>query len=346
LSKKIRLGIVGLGRVSKSHLPAILELNEIVELKAIVSRDKSKGEIEAVNWPGAKVYTSFDEAIMDPEVDAFVLLLPHDLHSTYSIKAMNRGKHVLIEKPMALNFSEAQAMVNSAEKNHVTLMVGQSRRFFKPVMESIHKVREKAIGEVININAIFLGHMDKPAVEWWKDIDHIGGFIIPLWGSHILDYVLWAYNEMPETVYAQGYSNNPHWNGEDEVVISLRFSRGRMANLLMSFNAGSKATDEDGLTGKRIWSTQNSVYERFIIGSNGLLHLKDEYELVLNGNKISETQKDGTNFTWQMREFVHSILEKRRPMASGQEILGLVRVIDACFESMKTNAVINLKEKP
>lgn len=342
MNKKLQIGVVGLGRVSKSHLPAIRELKNKIDLKALVSRDKKKGDEEAANGHNITVYTSFDEAIKDPLIDAFVLLLPHDLHASYSIKAMEMGKHVLIEKPMALNQLEAKDMVRAAEKNNVTLMVGQSRRFFSPVMNSIDKIRKKEIGEIININVMFLGHMDKPAVDWWKDTTHIGGFIIPLWGSHILDYVLWAYNEMPETVYAQGYSNNPNWNGEDEVVISLRFSRGRMANVLMSFNAGCKPTDQEGLTDKRIWSTQNSIYNRYIIGSNGLLHLQDEHELFMNGLKIADSDKEVSNFTWQMEEFADAILEQRKPMASGQEILGLMKVTDACFESIKHNKVILL----
>ncbi|MBW7454145.1 Gfo/Idh/MocA family protein [Paenibacillus sepulcri] len=340
--QKLRLAVVGLGRVSKSHLPAVRELADIMDLAALVTRDEGKLRQEANQWEGVKTYTSYDDAISDPDIDAFLLLLPHDMHAEYSIKALQAGKHVLVEKPMAMNVQEAKEMVEAAKANNVTLMIGQSRRFYKPVMESIRQVREKAIGDLININALLLAHMDKPAADWWKDESKIGGFIIPLWGSHILDYIQWAYGRAPQSVYAQGHSNNPNWTGEDEVAISLNFGEGRMANVLMSFNAGSRPTDEAGLTGQRIWSTQNSIYDRYLIGSNGLLHLKDEYELRLNGELLEACESTFSNFRWQLEEFADAIREEREPLASGREMIQVMKIMDGCFESMRTGQVVQL----
>ncbi|MBP1960900.1 Gfo/Idh/MocA family protein [Paenibacillus aceris] len=342
MQRKMRLAVVGLGRVSKSHLPAIRELADQIELVALISRDEGKLRQEAEKWEGVKTYTSYDDAVKDPNIDAFLLLLPHDIHAEYSMKALRAGKHVLVEKPMAMNVQEAEEMAEAAEANNVTLMIGQSRRFYKPVMESIRQVREKAIGDLININALLLAHMDKPAADWWKDESKIGGFIIPLWGSHILDYIQWAYGRAPQSVYAQGHSNNPNWTGEDEVAISMNFGEGRMANVWMSFNAGCRPTDEAGLTGKRIWSTQNSIYDRYLIGTNGMLHLKDEYELSLNGEKLETCETTFSNFKWQLEEFAQAIQEGRQPLASGREIIQVMRVIDGCFESMRTGQVVQL----
>lgn len=344
MAEKLRLGVVGLGRVSVSHLPAIRELQHKVELAAIVSRDAGKAAKAAEGWETPQIYTAFDDALRDPDIDAFLLLLPHDLHAPYAIRAMEAGKHVLLEKPMALNRFEGKRMVETAERNGVTLMIGQSRRFFGPVMQSLARLRSGEIGQLFAIQALLLAFMDKPAVEWWKETKHNGGFIIPLWGSHILDYVIWAYGELPESVYAQGYSHNPSWEGEDEVAVSLKFSRNRMANISMSFNAGKTPGDEEGLTGKRIWSTQNSIYERYLTGTKGMMYLKDEHELFVNGEKQACPGKHASNFTWQLEEFVDALLEKREPLASGKEILGVMRVIDAVFESIAENRVVWLDE--
>ncbi|WP_274651832.1 Gfo/Idh/MocA family protein [Paenibacillus humicola] len=342
MSGTIRMAVVGLGRVSKSHLPALRELSPKLRLAALVSRDAEKLRREAGNEEDVKTYTSYADMLENEEIDAVLLLLPHHLHAEYSIRALRAGKHVLVEKPMAMNSAEAEAMEAAADVAGRVLMIGQSRRFFTSVMESVRRLREGAIGRLININALLLAHMDKPAADWWTDPDKIGGFIVPLWGSHILDYIVWAYGETPESVYAQGFSNNPHWRGEDEAAISLRFAGGRMANVLMSFNAGSRPTDEEGLTGKRIWSTQNGVYDRYLIGTNGMMRLKDEYELEVNGAKEAECGRDAANFRRQLEEFADAILEGRQPLASGREVLPVVRVIDAVFESMRTNRVVRL----
>ncbi|WP_281888725.1 Gfo/Idh/MocA family protein [Paenibacillus sp. YYML68] len=342
MQHRLRLAVVGLGRVSKSHLPAIRELHEHIELVALVSRDPAKLEQEAAEWDSVRTYTSYEEALNDPTIDAFLLLLPHDLHADYAIRALQRGKHVLVEKPMAMNVTEARSMLDAAEQHGARLMVGQSRRFFGPVMESIERIRANEIGGLIHIHALLLAHMDKPATDWWKDEAKIGGFIIPLWGSHILDYIVWAYDRLPESVYAQGLSNNPNWGGEDEVTISLNYGTGQMATVVMSFNAGCRPADAEGLTGKRIWSTQNSIYQRYVIGQNGMLQLNDEYELALNGEQVAACERSNANFTWQLREFAEAIRDGRQPLASGQEILRVMQVIDACFESMRTGQVVSL----
>ncbi|WP_167859020.1 Gfo/Idh/MocA family protein [Paenibacillus cymbidii] len=345
MTEKLRLCVVGAGRVAESHLPAIQALAERIELAALVARDERRLLEKAARWHVSQTYTSYEQALQDERIDAVLLLLPHDLHADYTIRALRAGKHVLVEKPMAMNDAEAARMTEEAERNGKVLMIGQSRRFFAPVMESIRQIRAKTIGEVININALLLAHMDKPAVEWWKDKSRIGGFIIPLWGSHILDYILWAYDELPETVYAQGLSNNPNWDGEDEAAISLRFSGGRMANLLLSFNAGCRPTDEGGLTANRIWSTRNSIYERYIIGTNGLIHLRDEQELFVNNVKIDTEEEHVSNFAWQIKEFADAIRERREPLASGREVRRVVQVIDAVFASMNENRLIRLNKE-
>ncbi|UUZ79072.1 Gfo/Idh/MocA family oxidoreductase [Paenibacillus sp. P26] len=154
MQRKLRLAVVGLGRVSKSHLPALRKLSDKIELAALVTRDENKAAAGSRGMGEVRTYTSYDEALRDDGIDAYLLLPPHDLHAEYSIKALQAGKHVLVEKPMAMNVSEAEEMTVAAEAAGVTLMVGQSRRFFRPVMESVRRVRAKEIGELININAL------------------------------------------------------------------------------------------------------------------------------------------------------------------------------------------------
>ncbi|MNY48603.1 hypothetical protein D3C86_1839490 [compost metagenome] len=79
-------------------------------------------------------------------------------------------------------------------------------------------------------------------------------------------------------------------------------------------------------------------------GTKGVLHLKDEHELWDNGQRVTCASKHASNFTWQLEEFVDSLLEQREPLAAGREVLGVMRVIDAVFASMATNRVIPLDE--
>jgi len=339
MQKRVGLAVVGCGRVAYSHLTAIKELSDMAELVATVSRTKEHAEEAARKFGARRYYISLEEALQDSEIDAVVLCLPHHLHASISVKALEHGKHVLVEKPMANTAKEAEEMIGAAEKNGVILMSGQSRRFYNAVLESKRYLDEGKIGKLININATLFGYVDKPPTPWWSSAEKAGGLIIPLFGSHTIDYILWLFGKAPSRVYAETYSNNPNWQGEDEATILMGFDDGSMASATMSWNArlvkisGMKADE-------KILPTP--IYNRYVIGTEGTMHLEDELELSLNGEKlVSGPQKPG-NFHLQMKEFVTSIIEGREPLASGKEVKKVVEVMEASQISAKEHRVVCL----
>ena len=164
--KKIGYCLIGCGRISKSHLPAIASLKGIVDFVATVDTDRSKAEEAAKNFGARKVYTSIEEALLDPEIEAVDICLPHHLHEPVAVQAANHKKHILIEKPLARNLEEADRIIESAEKNGVKLMVGQSRRFTNAVFESKRIVERGAQG--ISNRKGFYKYTSSSAGEWEK----------------------------------------------------------------------------------------------------------------------------------------------------------------------------------
>jgi predicted dehydrogenase len=342
--EKLRLCVVGIGRVASSHLDATGELKGLVELTGVMSRDATRGGQAAARHGARKVYTDYEAMLADPEIDAVVLCLPHFLHESATVAAARARKHVLCEKPMALNADEARRMVQAAEENGVRLMIGQSRRFYDAVLASKRLAASGRLGRLVAINEwnYSLRLEDHPST-WRPDLQRSGGRIMPFWGVHLLDYILWMFDARPRTVSATMASVNPTWEGEDEAIVLLSFDGGGMASIHLSWNARIKPTHSRQEVAGRIWdSKKNAVYERYVIGDRGTLYMNDETELYMNGEPVVSGVQEPSNFALQLREFASAIAERREPLASGREVLKVQETIDAAFRAARANCTVTL----
>lgn len=344
-NKKLGVCIVGLGRVATSYYPGIVALNDLISFEAVVSREEAKGNEIAQKWGAKKVYTSYEEALKDPEIDAVILCLPHHLHMPYTVQACEAGKHVLCEKPMALNYEECKEMVSAAEKNSVRLMIGQSRRFYDAVLKSKEIADRGDIGKISSVTEWNLCHRveDHPST-WRPDLSKSGGRIMPFWGVHLLDYILWLYGKTPVSVYACMNTLNHNWTGEDEAMLLMRFDEGEMASVHLSSNCRRvNANSREEVTGK-IWdSKKNSIYERYVIGDKGTIYMDDETDLYVNGECLLQGDQKQSNFTTMLHEFTTAILEGREPLANGKQVMEVMKVVDAAFVSAKENRIVEIR---
>jgi predicted dehydrogenase len=323
VEKKFKIGLVGCGRIANSsHLPAIADSRALVDLVAVVDSIKDRAEKAHEQYRSRKYYTKIEEALADPEIEGFVICLPHHLHGEVAIKALSSGKHVLIEKPLALSVEEADKMIEAAETNKRKLMVGQNRRFFKAAAES--KKRMAEIGKPLNIIYTWLYFIDTPLTDWWTSTEKTGGLLIPLNGSHAIDFILWLTGKMPSRVYAEKTRGNPKWEGEDEATILLGFDDGLIGTINLSFNS------------------RHQMCERYIIGSEKTMYFKNDGTLLLDGKVLVEDSRPVESFKFQLKEFVMSIWEDREPMASARNVRKTVEVLSAAVTSAREKRLVNL----
>lgn len=334
---KLGLCVVGLGRAGSIHLGSLQSLTDVIDVVAVCDEIPERAREMAERY-GTKYYTSYAEALADPRIVAVDICLPHDAHCPTVVQAAKAGKHVIVEKPMANTTEEADAMIAAAEEAGVTLMVGQSRRFFPAVMESKRLVDEGKIGRLIHVHAAYFGLMEKPQSSWWSSASRTGGLMLALWGGHIVDYLLWLFGRKPSRVYMEASNNNPLWEGEDELAITLGFDDGAIGTAVMSWNARPVSNVAEA---SRDWGAAAFSYERFIVGREGTLQLRDERELFLNGSQVL-ADKDADNFAIELREFATAIREGRKPIASGREVRPVVEVLEACRRSATERRVIEL----
>ncbi len=331
VGKRLELGFIGSGRIARAHLAAAANLSDRVRVAAIAGRRRERATAAAREFGIPAVVDDYRALLRDPAIEAVVITTPNDSHAAIACDAAKAGKHILVEKPMALDTHSAEAMVRAAEAAGVSLMVAQSRRFSDAARELVRRLPE--IGEVFRIHITFLVSFAAPPTDWWRSSTQAGGLVILLQGSHSLDSIYWWLGRSPERIYATASRRNAAWEGEDE------------ADILCTFPGGVTGTVHLSL------STNPAVHEALVVGSQGHLRLVERpagipfenlCRLELNGQVVMDGLQSPSLYTHQLAEFAAALRERRAPLASGREVLGVMRMLDAARASVQSGAPVSL----
>lgn len=214
----MRLAVIGLGFMGSTHLKAYKNV-PAAKLTAVVSNDERQlsgdlsgiqgnigGPGEKYDFSEVKKYRDPGEALRDPDIDVVDICLPTDFHASVAIDALRNGKHVLVEKPMALTPEDTDAMLAEARKNNRILMVGQVLRFVSSYRTVHDKIKGGEVGPVRS--ALFRRRCAAPFWSTWLfNPQKSGGGIFDLL-IHDVDYCLQVFGA-PEAVSAIGYEDLP-----------------------------------------------------------------------------------------------------------------------------------------
>src|SRR5262245_33713236 len=150
--RKLRLGAVGLGRAFSLMLPTFLR-HPLVEMVAGAD-PRPEAQARFVQDFGGRGYDTVEALCADPRVEAVYISSPHELHAAQACLAAARGKHVLVEKPMALSVADCQAMIDAARKANVALVVGHSHSFDAPIARTRELIAGGTYGRLSMIHAL------------------------------------------------------------------------------------------------------------------------------------------------------------------------------------------------
>ena len=229
----MKLAVLGLGFMGSTHLKALKALPD-VEVAAVYSGNPAKlaGDLSSIQGniggPGerydfsrVKTSTEIEPILSDPEIDAIDICLPTHLHSAVAIEALRAGKHVLVEKPMALDGRAADCMLDEADKSGKILMAAQVLRFMPPYVGLRGAMAGGALGLVRS--ALFRRRCAAPFwSSWLADASKSGGGVFDLL-IHDIDMAIHLFGA-PESVEASGYENLA--NGIDIINAELFYADG------------------------------------------------------------------------------------------------------------------------
>jgi len=175
--------VIGIGDITRKRvLPAILA-EPRSKLHALLTRDPQK----AAAYPGALAYTDLGEALRDTAIDAVYVASPVALHAEQTIASLRAGKHVLCEKPVALNFAQAQSMGAAARDSGRMAGIAYYRRLYPKLMRAKQLIADGAIGKPVLAEANYHGWLESPERGWLKDPALSGGGPLYDVGSHRID---------------------------------------------------------------------------------------------------------------------------------------------------------------
>jgi D-xylose 1-dehydrogenase (NADP+, D-xylono-1,5-lactone-forming) len=160
MENKIRWGILSTARIARKAMIPALKESPLAEVSAVASRNEEKARAFANPLGIRKVYGSYDALLADPEIDAIYNPLPNHLHKDWTIRAAEAGKHILCEKPLALNVEDVQAMIDAARANSVQLMEAFMYRHHPRITAARQMLDEGAIGELRTIETAFTFMLD------------------------------------------------------------------------------------------------------------------------------------------------------------------------------------------
>ena len=231
MASEVKLAFVGCGAIAHFHLKGIREMAPDIRVTAVVDTDVERADAFAAE-SGGEAFTSFDQALAEGDFDAVDLMLPHDLHEEFSLRALAAGKHLLLEKPMAPTPEACDRILAAARDAGSVFMVAENSQYWPEVVKAKELIEQGRIGDIITARAGFVMEFDD---YWFKDLkpwryekERTGGGIVIDGGAHWLRPMRMWLGEIDEVIAALGY---PHerMEGESLARALMRFQSGIIA---------------------------------------------------------------------------------------------------------------------
>ncbi len=334
-SAKDRLGValVGLGYYSTDLLAPALQKTKNCYLAGIVTGTPEKAEKwkKQYNIPDKNIYSykTFDQIANNPDIDVVYVVLPPSMHEEYVVRAAKAGKHVWVEKPMAVTAKECQNMIDACAKNKVSLSVGYRLHHEPNTQEYVKVLREGKIGKIQMVSCS-AGYYDG-RTDHWKQKKEMGGGVMYDMGVYVLQGARLATGEEPIAVTAQQYTSRPnvYKNGLDETTMAqLIFPSGARAAVQTSYGMNMNFLDVTGSKG----TLRMEPYSAY----NGQ---KGSYS---GGGKIEHTYEVPWQQTKQMDDDADAIINKKPVLAPGEEGLRDIKIVEAIYEAARTGREVKI----
>ncbi len=312
----IRVALFGCGWIQDFHARAVIAHPD-AELAAVANHREATARAFAERHSIERVTTDWEALAADPEIDAAVVSTPNALHAPQSIALLRSGKHVLVEKPMAMSVAECDAMIEAARASGASLMVAHCWRFHPDVVAMRDRVAAGEFGEVVKTRSYGL-HSSWGPSGWFIDPELAGGGSLVDMGVHAIDTTRFLLED-PEPVRVRA-------------EVGTRYAAGRYVVddddiLLIAWSNGSHSIVESGW-----WQPHAAGIEADteVYGTKGYGRIWPA------GSPGGHEELDlEPMYTAQMAEFLDSIIAGRRPQPDGEHGRVVMQVVEEAYRSAR-----------
>lgn len=324
---RVRWGIVSTAQIGRWVFAPALRATARGALAGVASRDRDRASAFAGDLGIAEVFASYDDLLCSDRIDAVYLPLPNSMHEEWAIRAMEQGKHVFCEKPLATSPEAAQRMVDTAARHGVVLMEAMVFRYHPQTLRLRRLLDAGAIGDLRHIEMRMGAPLAPGNIRWQPEL---GGGALGDIGCYLIEVARWAAGAEPVRVSAAWWETSA--GVDSRIGLLLEFPDGVVANLFGSF-------DTAPLRGAHL------------AGSGGTLHVEqpthpyEESAYTLTTPQATErvTLNNGVRaFTPALDHFHDCLLDGAVPLLADTDAVATLRVMDAAAESARTGRTVKL----
>ena len=346
MARKTKAALIGCGNISGAHGDGYKAIADYVDIAYCVDLIPERAEQRKAQYGNADTVclTDYREMLRDPSVDVVSVCLPNYLHAPVTIDCLNAGKHVLCEKPAAMNYAEALSMKEAADRNGKILNIGVVNRFNRGVEAVREVILSGGLGEVYQIYCSFRAFRSIPALGgWFTTKAQSGGGALIDWGVHFLDLINYCMdNPRPRTVSAVCHSKLAA-DMRDYQYRSMHAGPPKYdgVNDVEEYVTGLIRTDGPALTFNGAWAQNIDESAMFIefMGTKGGIKLDygSHYTLYTtrNGEFVAERSKFDipNHFLAEIRAFVDSAARGEKIRSNIDNVLVTAQTMDEIYRS-------------
>lgn len=321
----LKAAVIGYGgayNMGKAHLDLMQAAGMVPA--AVVEIDPERLAVATQDFPGIELYDSVDTFLSNSDANVVAVITPHDTHADLGLRCLRAGKHVVMEKPMAITGAECDALIDAAKAKDLLVTTFHNRHWDGCILRAKKVILdEKRIGSVYRID-LDVGIRGQIA-DWWRSSNRISGGALYDWGVHLLEYSFQVVRGKPLEV--SGYRHHGYWKTrwnedtiDDEIGAMIRLDDGAVIQL--------KVTTLDPQTGRNMVTFYGTE------GSYGFD--MDGYELLLRENGV-ETAERGPNPPGEQTRFYPNIADaiqgKDSLVITPEYAASFIRIIELCHRS-------------
>ena len=329
---KLQVALVGMGRIGRVHLQALADA-EAAEVIGVYDQDQARARERAASAGVGQVYASWQDVLDDPAVQCVGILLPHDLHEQYATQALEAGKHVVCEKPLAPTLPECDRMLAVAARAGRRLLPVHNRVFSRAVEKMAEIVRQEGIGDVVLAHTT--GFEAPPTVQTWLATPRGGGGVLMSQAVHPMYVLRWLLGDVARVSCLFGDRRVVQMSAEDHAVVLLKFANGIAAEMVCTFGIAHGPLE----------------HSISLHGRDGYLHLTNRRLFAIAPRLFGDTEQheielqetDRTaGFRGLWDDYARGILQDRPTRQSGEDGKRAVEIVQAAYRSNATGRTINL----
>ena len=341
-NRRLRVGIIGCGEIAVHHAKGIHGANNAeIGMVMDVVPDLAKDLGEKYNVPYT---TDIDALLNQKDIDAVYIATPHHLHAPLTVKAVRAGKHVMVEKPMAVNLTQAKEMIDECRKAEVVLSVCFVLRYLASTIKARELIQREAIGKVIAIETLAMaekpasywqgGYTGRAKSDWRTSKDKSGGGILIMNVSHNIDTMRYITGLEVKRVYSEYDTFATPVEVEDTILCTLRYNNGAVGCIEASSCARGKGVEID-----KIYGSEGQI----VLGTPLKVYTTREME-GLKPNQWNEITLEQTYDlrTRYVEEFAQAVFLGKEPPITGKDGYAVLEVVVAAYKSGQTHAPVSL----